>query len=75
MQKISENKAPACEVCDGDTHRVYQPVGIIFKGSGFYKTDNRSDKTKHNSPAKPTETKEKTVPKKKEKDKKKVAKD
>jgi hypothetical protein len=30
-----------CPECDGQVHRVIQPVGIIFKGSGFYITDNR----------------------------------
>ena len=37
------NDAPltTCEACGGDLRRVLQPVGIIFKGSGFYVTDSR----------------------------------
>ena len=32
-----------CPECEEETlHRVYRPVGIVFKGSGFYATDNRS---------------------------------
>ena len=31
---------PACE--DGRLRKVYNAVGIVFKGSGFYKTDSRS---------------------------------
>ena len=31
---------PECE--EENLHRVYRPVGIVFKGSGFYATDNRS---------------------------------
>ncbi|MBC7225256.1 MAG: FmdB family transcriptional regulator, partial [Anaerolineae bacterium] len=31
-----------CPECQGPVHRVFQPVGIIFKGSGFYVTDNRA---------------------------------
>ena len=32
-----------CPECEEESlHRVYQPVGIVFKGSGFYATDNRS---------------------------------
>ena len=31
---------PECE--EKSLHRVYRPVGIVFKGSGFYATDNRS---------------------------------
>jgi predicted nucleic acid-binding Zn ribbon protein len=30
-----------CPECEGHVHRVIQPVGVIFKGSGFYITDNR----------------------------------
>lgn len=32
----------ACEVCGGQMRRLLHPAGIIFKGSGFYKTDSRS---------------------------------
>jgi len=31
-----------CPKCGGRVKRLFHPVGIIFKGSGFYKTDNRS---------------------------------
>ena len=32
-----------CPECNEESlHRVYRPVGIVFKGSGFYATDNRS---------------------------------
>ncbi|HLI27594.1 MAG TPA: FmdB family zinc ribbon protein [Chloroflexota bacterium] len=31
-----------CDACGGPLHRVLQPVGIIFKGSGFYITDSRN---------------------------------
>ena len=31
-----------CPECGGKVRRVFHPVGIIFKGSGFYKTDSRS---------------------------------
>ena len=75
MQKVSENKAPACDVCGKTTHRVFQPVGIIFKGSGFYKTDNRADKRKSENPPEPAVTKEKAGPKEKKEEKKKVVKD
>ncbi len=32
----------ACESCGSPVRRVFHPVGVIFKGSGFYSTDNRS---------------------------------
>ena len=31
-----------CVVCGGELRRVLQPVGVIFRGSGFYSTDYRS---------------------------------
>lgn len=31
-----------CEVCGGAMRRMVHPTGIIFRGSGFYKTDSRS---------------------------------
>ncbi|MCC7078854.1 MAG: FmdB family transcriptional regulator [Acidimicrobiia bacterium] len=35
-----------CEACGGALQKVFHPVGIVFKGSGFYKTDSRkSDKS------------------------------
>ena len=32
----------ACPTCGGDTKRVFSPVGVVFKGSGFHNTDYRS---------------------------------
>lgn len=32
----------SCPRCGGKVRRLFSPVGIIFKGSGFYKTDSRS---------------------------------
>lgn len=42
LQRFSDNPITECPNCSGAVHRVMQPVGIIFKGSGFYVTDNRS---------------------------------
>lgn len=41
LQRMSDDPVTDCPECDGHVHRVIQPVGIIFKGSGFYITDNR----------------------------------
>jgi putative FmdB family regulatory protein len=41
MQRMSEDPVTECPECGGETRRVIQPVGVIFKGSGFYITDNR----------------------------------
>ena len=41
-QRMTEVPLKDCPECDGHVQRVIQPVGIVFKGSGFYVTDNRS---------------------------------
>ena len=41
-QRMLEEPLTDCPECSGHVHRVIQPVGIVFKGSGFYVTDNRS---------------------------------
>ncbi len=42
VQRITEDPLKTCPDCGGHVHRVLQPVGIIFKGSGFYVTDHRA---------------------------------
>ncbi len=42
MQSFKDAPLEECPNCGGPVHRVIQPVGVIFKGSGFYVTDNRS---------------------------------
>jgi putative FmdB family regulatory protein len=41
IQRFSDDPVRSCPDCGGAVHRVIQPVGVIFKGSGFYVTDNR----------------------------------
>lgn len=42
-QKFSDNPLTRCPECGKKTlKKVYTPVGIVFKGSGFYATDHRS---------------------------------
>jgi len=41
-QHISDDPVETCPECGGKVHRLIHPVGIIFKGSGFYVTDNRA---------------------------------
>jgi putative FmdB family regulatory protein len=63
-QKFSDDPLKRCPECGKSTlHKVYTPVGIIFKGSGFYATDHRSPSgtarttTGEKSSDKPAETK------------------
>ncbi len=42
VQKFTDDPLTNCEVCGGSLRKVYSPVGIVFKGSGFYRTDSRN---------------------------------
>lgn len=54
VQKFSDPALTTCEDCGGPLRKVYNAVGIVFKGSGFYATDNRTKGT--SSAAAPAET-------------------
>jgi putative FmdB family regulatory protein len=41
-QKITDDPLAECPVCGGPVHRVLYPVGVLFKGSGFYINDSRA---------------------------------
>jgi len=73
QQRITEPPLTQCPECGAPVTRVFYPVGIIFKGGGFYKTDSRgaasggsitpADGAKPEADTKPkTDTKTKTVP-------------
>jgi putative FmdB family regulatory protein len=39
MQRMSDDPVAVCEVCGEPVQRVFHPVAVHFKGSGFYSTD------------------------------------
>jgi putative FmdB family regulatory protein len=41
-QKMSDEPLTVCPECKGTIRRILFPAGIVFKGSGFYKTDHGS---------------------------------
>jgi putative FmdB family regulatory protein len=41
-QHMKDDALTICPVCGGHIRRVFFPAGIVFKGSGFYKTDHGS---------------------------------
>jgi putative FmdB family regulatory protein len=41
VQSFTDEPLTECGVCGGELRKVFAPVGIVFKGSGFYKTDSR----------------------------------
>jgi len=42
VQSFADDPLTECPSCAGELRKVFSPVGIAFKGSGFYKTDTRS---------------------------------
>lgn len=41
VQSFSEASLTVCPECTGRLRKLFSPVGIVFKGSGFYRTDSR----------------------------------
>jgi putative FmdB family regulatory protein len=46
MQKITDDPVTACETCEAPVQRVFHPIAVHFKGSGFYNTDYGTAKRK-----------------------------
>lgn len=42
LQRMSDPPQAACPECGGPGRRLFLPVGVVFKGPGFYATDSRS---------------------------------
>lgn len=47
VQRFSDEPLRECPKCGGPLRRVFHPVGIVLKGSGFYSTDNRGGSKRH----------------------------
>lgn len=43
-QRMLDDPLTECPICGGSVRRVVSSVGVVFKGSGFYVTDNRSSR-------------------------------
>jgi putative FmdB family regulatory protein len=46
VQSMSDAPLDTCAVCGGKLRKVFSPIGIVFKGSGFYRTDSRGKRAK-----------------------------
>ena len=51
MQKMTDSPVTECEVCGAPVQRVFHPVAVHFKGSGFYNTDYGTAKRNRQSAA------------------------
>jgi putative FmdB family regulatory protein len=49
VQAFSDDPLTECPACGGPLRKVFNSVGISFKGSGFYKTDSRSSSSSPSS--------------------------
>ncbi|MCU1363397.1 MAG: hypothetical protein JWM55_1225 [Acidimicrobiaceae bacterium] len=45
VQKFTDPSLTLCPLCGGELRKVFSAVGIVFKGSGFYKNDSRGSKS------------------------------
>lgn len=52
FQKFSEDPMTECPACQGTIKRVIGPVGVVFKGSGWYITDSRGGTKENGASAK-----------------------
>lgn len=55
IHSMLEEGPTVCERCGGELRRVIYPSGIIFKGSGFYRTDSRNGGSTSSSTTSSTE--------------------
>jgi len=46
LRKVSDSPDGKCPRCKKQAKRVFHPVGVIFKGTGFYSTDNKKKDSK-----------------------------
>ena len=51
FQSFTDDALTVCPVCGGRLRKVYNAVGVVFKGSGFYRNDSRGTTTSSETPA------------------------
>jgi putative FmdB family regulatory protein len=57
VQSFSDDSLTVCPECNGRLRKVFNAVGVVFKGSGFYRTDSRGSSTATETGSTKTETK------------------
>ena len=50
VQKFTDDALTVCPQCEGRLRKVYNAVGVVFKGSGFYATDSRKTSSAASTP-------------------------
>jgi len=72
VQKFTDDSLTECPVCHGRLRKVFNAVGVVFKGSGFYRTDSRGSSSATES-ASSTKTETTSAPKSESKSESKPA--
>ncbi|WP_068187656.1 FmdB family zinc ribbon protein [Mycobacterium sp. UM_CSW] len=49
VQAFTDDALTTCEKCQGRLRKLFNSVGVVFKGSGFYRTDSREERKKSTS--------------------------
>ncbi|MGQ4616601.1 FmdB family zinc ribbon protein [Nocardia sp. R7R-8] len=52
VQSFTDEALTVCSECSGKLRKLFNSVGIVFKGSGFYRTDSRGGSSTASEPAK-----------------------
>ena len=63
VQSFTDAALTECPACGGALRKVFSAVGVVFKGSGFYKTDSRKQPASGNDKSSDTSTKADSAPK------------
>lgn len=61
VQSFHDDPLTECPACGGTLRKVFGSIGISFRGSGFYRTDNRSG-SRADAPRAPSESKSDSKP-------------
>jgi len=56
-QRFDEASLTNCPACDAPLRKLFSPTGIVFKGSGFYRTDSRTESKSPATESRTTRTK------------------
>jgi putative FmdB family regulatory protein len=60
FQSFSDDSLTECPECSGRLRKLFNAVGVVFKGSGFYRTDSRSVDSNGSKPDTKSDTKTET---------------
>ncbi|MFI1932468.1 FmdB family zinc ribbon protein [Streptomyces sp. NPDC020330] len=60
VQKFTDDALTVCPSCDGRLKKVFSAVGIVFKGSGFYRNDSRGSSSSSTAASTPSKSSDST---------------